>query len=79
MAERIPIVFNSTSGQLTEVELTDETSVGILTASVFSNLKTITSPLELTNTQHNYFHVGPVAVSGVGTVTVGSGVSYVVL
>jgi hypothetical protein len=79
MAERAPLIYNPSANQIQEVSLSDEVSVGILTATVFSNLKTINSPLTLTNTNYNYFNVGPVAVTGIGTVIVGAGVSYVIV
>ena len=79
MAERIPIIFNSTTGRFQEVATTDEINVGIVSAIVFSNLNLITQPVTLASTAHNYFTFGPVAVSGIGTITVGSGVSYTII
>ena len=79
MPERIPLVYNSSSGQIQEVSISDEINVGVVTAVAFSNLKTISSPISLANSSYNYMMVGPIAISGVGTVTVGAGVSYVIV
>ena len=74
MPERIPLVYNSNSGGIQEVSSTDEVNVGILTATVFSNPHTITSAVSF-----NYMQVGPVTVGAAGTITVGAGVSYLVI
>jgi len=79
MTERIPLVYNPSANQIQEVAATDEISVGIITAIVFSNLKTINSPVSLANSSHNYMMVGPISITGIGTVVVGSGVSYVIV
>lgn len=79
MSERIPLVYNPSADQIQEVATTDELSVGIITAAAFSNLATITQPVSLANSHFNYMQVGPIAVSGLGTITVGAGVSYVVI
>lgn len=79
MAERIPLIYNPSANQIQETGLTDETSVGILTAVVFSNLKVVSSPLGLANSSFNYLMAGPVSLSGVGTITVGAGVSFVIV
>jgi hypothetical protein len=79
MAERIPIIYNPNTGQFQEVETTDEINVGIVSAIAFSNLNVIDQPITLASTAHNYVMFGPVAVSGIGTVIVGSGVSYAII
>lgn len=79
MAERIPIIYNSNTGQFQEVAKTDEINVGIVSAIAFSNLNLIDQPVTLGSTTHNYVMFGPVAVSGIGTVIVGSGVSYTII
>jgi hypothetical protein len=79
MAQRNPIIYNDSAGQLQEVSLDDELNVGIVSAVAFSNVKTIYNPVSLANTGYNYMMVGPIAVSGVGTVTVASGVTYTVV
>ena len=79
MAERAPLIYNPSANQIQESSLTDEVSVGILTAVVFSNLKVVSSPLGLANSSFNYLMVGPVSLSGVGTITVGAGVSFVIV
>ena len=79
MAERVPLIYNPSANQIQETALTDETSVGILTAVVFSNLKVVSSPLSLANSSFNYLMAGPVSVTGIGTITVGAGVSFVVV
>lgn len=79
MAERVPIIYNPSANQLQEVSLSDEVSVGILTAAVFSNLKVVNTQLNLLNSSYNYLMAGPVSVTGIGTITVGAGVSFVVV
>jgi hypothetical protein len=79
MAERIPLIYNPSANQIQETALGDETSVGILTAVVFSNLRTVSSPISLANSSFNYLMAGPVSLSGIGTITVGSGVSFVIV
>lgn len=79
MPERIPLVYNPSSGQIQEVSASDEVNVGIISATVISNPNVITSSVTLTNTNFNYAQIGPISV-GVGyTVAVGAGVSYSVL
>ncbi len=79
MTERIPLIYNPNSGQISEVSLNDEVSVGIVSAVAISNLKTVTSPVSLANSSYNYMMVGPVSIGVAGTITVGAGVSYVVV
>jgi len=79
MAERVPIIYNPSANQLQEVSLSDEVSVGILTAAVFSNLKVVNTQLNLLNSSYNYLMAGPVSVTGIGTITVGSGVTFVIV
>ncbi len=79
MAERIPLIYNPSANQIQETALTDEISVGILTAAVFSNLKVVNTQLNLLNSSYNYLMAGPVSVTGIGTITVGAGVSFVVV
>lgn len=79
MTERVPLIYNPSANQLQEVSLSDEVSVGILTAAVFSNLKVVNTQLNLLNSSYNYLMAGPVSVTGIGTITVGAGVSFVVV
>ncbi len=79
MPERIPLVYNPAANQIQEVATTDEFSVGIVSTIAFSNLANITEPVSLANSHFNYMQVGPIAISGLGTVTVGAGVTYVVI
>lgn len=79
MTERSPLIFNPSAGQLQEVVLTDEVSVGILTARVLSNPNIITNELvSVANSYHNYANIGPFTVGTGATVVVGAGVSYTV-
>ena len=79
MAERIPLIYNQNSNQIQEVTLTDETSVGILTARMISNPNIITNEqISITNPLHNYGQFGPFTIGVGATVVVGAGVSYVV-
>jgi hypothetical protein len=79
MAQRNPIIYNDSAGQLQEVSLNDELNVGIVSAVAFSNIKLVTSPVSLANSNYNYMMVGPVAVSGIGTINVSAGVTFTVI
>ena len=62
-----------------EVSLDDQLNVGIVSAVAFSNVKTVTSPVSLANSDYNYMMAGPVAVSGIGTITVSAGVTFTIV
>jgi hypothetical protein len=79
MAERIPLIYNPSANQIQETGLTDEVSVGILTAVVFSNLVVIPTTVSLANSSYNYMMTGPVTVGTGATVSVGVGVSFLVI
>lgn len=79
MAERAPLIYNSSANQIQEVSLSDEVSVGILTATVFSNQKTVTQTVSMGNSSFNYMMVGPVTVGSGATIFVGAGVSFVIV
>lgn len=79
MADRAPLIYNPSAGQLQEVSLSDEVSVGIMTATVYSTAKTINSAVSLTNSNYNYMMVGPVTVGVAGTIIVGTGCTYVIV
>lgn len=79
MPERIPLVYNSSSGQIQEVSASDEVNVGIISATVISNPNVIISSINLTNTSFNYVQVGPITVGVGATIAVGAGVSYTVI
>lgn len=79
MAERAPLIYNSSANQIQEVSLSDEVSVGILTATVFSNVRTVTQSVSMANSSFNYMMVGPTTVSTGATVFVGAGVSFVIV
>lgn len=79
MADRAPLIYNPSAGQLQEVSLSDEVSVGIMTATMYSTLKTVNSAVSLTNSNHNYMMVGPVTVGAAGTIVVGAGCTYVIV
>jgi len=79
MADRAPLIYNPSAGQLQEVSLSDEVSVGIMTATIYSTLKTVNSAISLTNSNYNYMMVGPVTVGAAGTIVVGTGCTYVIV
>jgi|TARA_X000001036_G_scaffold216417_1_gene202563 hypothetical protein len=79
MAQRNPLIYNDNAGQLQEVSVDDQINVGIVSAVAFSNVQTVVSPVSLANTSYNYAMFGPIAVSGVGTISVATGVTYAVL
>jgi hypothetical protein len=80
---RIPLIYSDEAGQLQEAqfgEIIDAPdlgmNVGITTAVIFSNKKTIDGPLLLQISDTTYFHVGPVTVGTGVTVIVGAGATY---
>jgi hypothetical protein len=86
MADRIPLIFNTTSQQIQELGTGDgldlsgsQLNTGIMSATAYSNKDTVTSSITFDNTSYNYMQVGPVTVGVGATIAVGSGVSYVVV
>jgi hypothetical protein len=79
MADRAPLIYNPSAGQLQELSLSDEISVGIMTATVYSTIKVVNTAVNLSNANHNYMMVGPVTVGAAGTILVGVGCSYVIV
>jgi len=80
MSERIPVIYNENAGQLQEISLSDAASVGLISARAYSTINFITQEtVSLASTNFNYFTIGPVVLGVGGTVTVGAGVSYVVV
>ena len=80
---RAPLIYSNAAGQLQEIPVDDTFdcptvgyNVGIATAKILANKREVTDVLNLTMTENNYFHVGPVTVGAAGTIIVGSGVSY---
>lgn len=79
MAERSPLIYNPSANQLQEVSLSDEVSVGILSARSFSTANLIQDAVvSLANSSFNYGMFGPVTVGTSGTIFVGAGVSFVI-
>ena len=86
MANRVPLIFNSSAEQIQELGTGDaldlsgtQLNTGIMSATAYSNKDTVSSSLTLDNTDYNYMQVGPIAVSVGATIAVGAGVSYVVI
>ena len=79
MPERAPLIYNPSANQIQEVSLSDEVSVGILTATVFSNLKTVNQSVSMGNSSYNYMMAGPITVGVGATIFVGAGVSFVII
>jgi hypothetical protein len=79
MADRAPLIYNPSAGQLQELSLSDEVSVGIITATMYSTVKVVNSTISLSNANHNYLMVGPVTVGTAGTILVGVGCTYVII
>lgn len=81
--QRIPLIFSDEAGQLQEVPVGDrivapdmDISVGIITAKMYSNINNITTVIQLTDSNVNYFNVGDVNVAAGATIMVGAGVTY---
>lgn len=86
MADRVPLIFNTSAEQIQELGTGDsldlsgsQLNTGIMSATAYSNKDTVTSSITFDNTAYNYMQVGPVSVSVGATIAVGSGVSYVVI
>ena len=79
MSDRATLIYNPSAGQLQELSLSDEVSVGIMTATMYSTVKVVNSTISLSNANHNYLMVGPVTVGAAGTILVGVGCTYVII
>tara|TARA_R100000005_G_C4970883_1_gene183940 strand:+ start:630 stop:890 length:261 start_codon:yes stop_codon:yes gene_type:complete len=86
MADRVPLIFNTTAQQIQELGSSDgldlsgsQLNTGIVSATAFSNKDTVTSSITFDNPDYNYAQVGPITVGVGATIAVGSGVSYVVI
>ncbi len=86
MAERFPLIYNPSANQIQEISSSDSVNltgsgldVGIVTATAYSNLKTVTSTVSLANSHFNYMMAGPVTVGTGGTISVAIGVSFVIV
>jgi hypothetical protein len=79
MAERVPIIYNPSANQLQEVSLSDQVSVGVISARAFSTINLIEGEVvSLASSSFNYGMFGPLTIGTSGTITVGAGVSFVV-
>jgi len=85
MADRFPLIYNPAANQIQEISSSDSVSlsgsgldVGIVTATAYSNLKTVTSVVVLSNSNFNYLMAGPITIGVGGTVSVAAGVSFVI-
>mgnify|MGYP003114340126 CR=1 FL=1 len=86
MADRYPLIYNSSVEQIQELPSGDGLdlsgavlSTGIMSATAYSTPDTVSSSITLDNTSYNYMQVGPVTVGVGATIAVGAGVSYVVI
>lgn len=86
MADRIPLIYNTSANQIQELGETDtidltgsNLNVGIATATVFSNPSALTGAVTLLDTGKNYFNVGTISVGAGSTLAVGVGVTYFVI
>ena len=79
MAERIPLIYNPSADQIQEVSLADEVSVGVASAQVLSTPAYVTENISMGSTFFNYASFGPITIADGGSMTVGAGVSHVVI
>ena len=79
MAERIPLIYNPNADQIQEVGLEDQVSVGIASAQVLSTPSFITGNVSMGSTFFNYANFGPVFIAPGGSLSVGAGVSHVII
>jgi len=86
MADRIPLIFNTSVDQIQEVPTGDQLvipdvdcRVGLVTAEIYSSKVVFEGTRSLTNTNFSYFQVGDIQVAAGSTIVVGAGVSYFVI
>jgi len=86
MTERVPLIFNTGSNQIEELPVGDgvdfsgsSLNAGIVSATAYSTPDIVNSSIDLDNSEYNYMMVGPITVGVGATITVGAGVSYVVV
>ena len=79
MAERIPLIYNPNADQIQEVALDDQVSVGIASAQTISTPAYITGNVAMGSTFFNYANFGPVYIAPGGSLSVGAGVSHVII
>jgi len=86
MADRVPLIFNTSAQQIQELPAGDgldlsgsRLNTGIMSATAYSNKETITASITLDNPDYNYMQIGPITVGVGATVAVGVGVSYIVI
>ena len=79
MAERIPLIYNPNADQIQEVSLDDQASVGIMSAQTLATPAYIDRTISMGSTFFNYANIGPVYIAPGGSLSVGAGVSHVIL
>lgn len=86
MANRIPLIYNTSAEQIQELPAGDsldlsgsQLNTGIMSATAYSSPTNVTSSIVLDNTDYNYMQIGPITVGVGATISVGSGISYVVI
>ena len=86
MVARFPLIFNASAQQIQEIPDGDELNldgadiaVGVVSATAFANKQVFTSTVSFANTALNYANIGPVSVGVGATISVGAGISYVVV
>jgi hypothetical protein len=86
MADRVPLIFNTSAQQIQELGSGDgldlsgsQLNTGIMSATAYSTPDSVNTSITLDNPDYNYMQVGPITVGLAATITVGAGVSYVVI
>ena len=79
MAERIPLIYNPNADQIQEVALEDSASVGIMSAQTLATPAFVDRAISMGSTFFNYANFGPVYIAPGGSLTVGAGVSHVII
>lgn len=79
MAERIPLIYNPNADQIQEVSLDDQASVGIMSAQTLATPAYIDRTISMGSTFFNYANFGPVYIAPGGSLSVGAGVSHVII
>lgn len=86
MADRIPLIYNSTADQIQEIPINDNLNLtgsnvtaGIVSATVYTHPNTIVGSVVLDQVGNTYAHFGTVSVGTGSTIAVASGASYIIL
>lgn len=86
MPNRIPLIYNSSAGQVQEISTSDSldlsglnVNAGIVSASIYSHPSIITNSILLDKPNHTYAHFGTVSIGSGVTVGISTNSAYIIL